>query len=396
VVVVAVSSFGVGLLLALDPLVSQAVGADDTDSVRRNVQRGFLLAAGLMVPSTLLLLPGEMVLTALRQPLETVPVAAAYVRICIPGLLPFYAFVVLRQTLQAMERLRPIVITIFVVNLFNLIADWVLVFGAGPIPSLGPMGSAWATTAARTLLFLVLLVLARKELAPLLSHFDREVLRLQPLWRIIRLGTPIGFQVQLEIIAFAVIALLMGGLGTLQMAAHQVAINLASLTFMVPLGVGTATAIRVGHAIGAGASGGARRAAAAGLLIGASFMSLTAALFIFAPRALASAYTFDFDVVALASLLIPIAGFFQVFDGLQVVAAGALRGAGDTRVPLVVNIVGFWGIGLPTSWVLGFKLGYGPVGLWWGFVAGLGAVAIFLMIRLAWKFHGDIRRIEVD
>jgi len=396
VVIVAVSSFGVGLLLALDPLVSQAVGAHDTSSVRRHVQRGFVLAAALMIPSTLLLLPGEALLTVLRQPPETVPVAAAYVRICIPGLLPFYAFVVLRQTLQAMERLRPIVTTIFVVNIFNLVADWVLVFGAGPVPSFGPIGSAWATTAARTLLFAVLLVLARGELAPLLGRFDREVLRLQPLWRIIRLGTPIGFQVQLEIIAFAVIALLMGGFGTLQMAAHQVAINLASLTFMVPLGVGTATAIRVGHAIGAGASGGARRAAAAGLLIGASFMSLTGALFIFAPRALASAYTSEYDVIALASLLIPIAGFFQIFDGLQVVSAGALRGAGDTRAPLIMNIVGFWCIGLPTSWVLGFKLGYGPEGLWWGFVAGLGSVAVFLLIRLVWRFHGEIRRIHVD
>jgi multidrug resistance protein, MATE family len=214
--------------------------------------------------------------------------------------------------------------------------------------------------------------------------------------RIIRLGTPIGFQVQLEIIAFAVIALLMGGFGTLEMAAHQVAINLASLTFMVPLGVGTATAIRVGHAIGAGASGGARRAAAAGLLIGTSFMSGTGALFIFAPRALASAYTSEYEVIALASLLIPIAGFFQIFDGLQVVSAGALRGAGDTQAPLIVNIIGFWCIGLPTSWLLGFKLGYGPEGLWWGFVAGLGAVAVFLLIRLAWRFHGDIRRIDVD
>ncbi len=210
VVVVAVSSFGVGLLLALDPLVAQAVGAGDTDGVRRNVQRGFLLAVALMVPSALLLLPTEAVLTALRQPPETVPVAAAYVRICIPGLLPFYAFVVLRQTLQAMHNLRAIVATIVVVNLFNLVADWALVFGAGPLPPLGPVGSAWATTVARTLLFLVLLVLARKELAPLLGRIDRDALLAKPLWRIIRLGTPIGFQVQLEIIAFAIIALLMG------------------------------------------------------------------------------------------------------------------------------------------------------------------------------------------
>ena len=396
VAIIAVSSFGIGLLLALDPLVAQAVGAGDTVAIRRSVQRGMVLAIGLMVPSTLLLMPIETVLTVLRQPPETVPIAAAYVRICIPGLLPFYGFVVLRQSLQAMGRLRPIVITIVVVNLFNLVADWALVFGAGPIPQLGPVGSAWATTAARTLLFVVLMIAARTELAPLLGRFDRAVLQLQPLWRTVRLGTPIGFQVQLEMVAFAVIALLMGGLGTVQMAAHQVAINLASLTFMVPLGVSSAAAVRVGRAIGAGDDGGARRAAAAGLLIGAGFMSLMAALFIGAPRLLATAYTSVEEVVVLAAMLIPVAGYFQIFDGLEVVSAGVLRGAGDTRAPLFVNIVGFWCVGLPTSITLAFKLGYGPQGLWWGLVAGLGAVAAFLLTRVAWKFRGRIARVEVE
>ncbi len=395
VMIIAVSSFGIGMLLALDPLVAQAVGAGDTVTVRRSVQRGLLIALGLMAPSILLLLPAEPILTFFRQPPEIVPVAADYIRICIPGLLPFYGFVVLRQSLQAMERMRPIVMTIVVVNLFNLFADWILVYGVGPVPQLGPIGSAWATTAARTLLFVVLFVVARKELGPLLNRLDREAFRSGPLWRLVRLGTPIGFQVQLEIIAFAVIALLMGGFGTVQMAAHQVAINLASLTFMVPLGVGSAAAVRVGQAIGAGDSDGARRAAAASLLIGAGFMSLMAALFIGAPRLLATAYTSMEEVVVLAALLIPVAGYFQIFDGLQVVSAGVLRGAGDTRAPLVVNIVGFWFIGLPTSLLLGFRLGFGPQGLWWGFVAGLGAVAVFLLARIAWRFHGDISRVEV-
>jgi len=369
VMLMAVYSFGIGLLLALDPLVAQAVGAGDEVAVRRSVQRGMILAVALMVPTTLILMPVETALTILRQPPETVPLAAAYVRICIPGLLPFYAFFVLRQSLQAIGRLRPIVITIVAVNLFNLVADWALVFGAGPIPQLGPIGSAWATTAARTLLFLVLLIAARKELAPFLGRFDRAVLRLQPLWRMVRLGTPIGFQVQLELVAFAVIALLMGGLGTVQM---------------------------VGRAIGAGDGDGARRAASAGLLIGAGFMSLMAALFIGAPRLLATAYTSVEEVVVLAALLIPIAGYFQIFDGLQVVSAGVLRGAGDTRAPLFVNIVGFWFIGLPTSLVLAFKLGYGPAGLWWGLVVGLGAVAAFLLTRVTWKFRGPIARVVVE
>ena len=396
VAIVAVSSFGIGMLLALDPLVAQAVGAGDTVAVRRSVQRGLLIAIGLMVPSILLLLPGEAILTFFHQPPEVVPVAAAYIRICIPGLLPFYGFVVLRQSLQAMEMMRPIVLTIVVVNLFNLVADWVLVYGVGPVPQLGPIGSAWATTAARTLLFVVLFVVARKELGPLLNRLDRKAFRWVPLWNLVRLGTPIGFQVQLEIIAFAVIALLMGGFGTVQMAAHQVAINLASLTFMVPLGVGSAAAIRVGQAIGAGDSDGARRAAASSLLIGAGFMSLMAAIFIGAPRLLATAYTSVDGVVALAAALIPIAGYFQIFDGLQVVSAGVLRGAGDTRAPLVVNILGFWLIGLPTSLLLGFRLGFGPQGLWWGFVAGLGAVAVFLLARIGSKFRGDISRVNVD
>ena len=396
VAIVAVSSFGVGLLLALDPLVAQAVGAGDQVAIRRSVQRGMILAIGLMIPSTLVLLPIETVLTVFRQPPETVPIAASYVHICIPGLMPFYGFVVLRQSLQAMGRLRPIVVTIVVVNLFNLVADWALVFGAGPIPQLGPVGSAWATTTARTLLFVVLLIVARKQLAPLLARFDRAVLRFQPLWKTVRLGTPIGFQVQLEILAFAVIALLMGGLGTLQMAAHQVTINLASLTFMVPLGVSSAAAVLVGKAIGAGDGPGARRAASAGLLIGAGFMSLMAALFIGAPRLLATAYTSVEEVVALAAILIPIAGYFQIFDALQVVSAGVLRGAGDTRAPLLVNIVGFWFIGLPTSLVLAFELGYGPTGLWWGLVVGLGVVAAFLMTRVAWKFRSQIARVAVE
>jgi MATE family multidrug resistance protein len=396
VAVMIVSSFGFGFLLALDPLVAQAVGAEDQVGIRRALQRGMVLSFFLMVPTTLLLMPVEAVLTILRQPPETVPIAAAYVKICIPGLLPYYGFFVLRQTLQAMSRLRPIVLTIVIVNLFNLVADWVLVFGAGPIPQLGPIGSAWATTAARTLLFAVLLVAARHELTPLLRRFDRAVLRLEPLWRMIRLGIPIGFQVQLELVAFAVIALLMGGLGTLQMAAHQVTINLASLTFMVPLGVSSAAAVLVGRAIGGGDGGGARRAASAGLIIGSSFMALMAMLFIGMPRLLAGAYTSVDEVITLAALLIPIAGYFQVFDGFQVVSAGVLRGAGDTRVPLLINIVGFWCIGFPTSLALAFRFGFGPQGLWWGLVVGLATVAAALLIRVAWKFHGSIARIEID
>jgi MATE family multidrug resistance protein len=395
VAVITVSSFGVGVSLGIDPLLNQALGARDRNAFRRAVQRGFFLACLLMIPTTLLLVPVGRVLSALGQPPEIVPLATAYSHISIPGLLPFYAWVVLRLTLQAMGRLRPIVATVLGVNLFNLVADWVLVFGAGPIPQLGPIGSAWASTIARTLLLAVILIVDREDLWPLL-RWDRESFRRRPMMRTIRLGLPIGFHLQLEIVAFSVIAVLMGGLGTTTMAAHQVAINLASLTFMVPLGVSQATAVRVGNAIGAGASERARRAASSGLILGAGFMSLTAVLFIGLPGWLARAYTSVDEVLVLAVALIPIAGFFQVFDGLQVVAAGILRGAGDTRAPLVVNILGFWLVGLPTSLVLGFKLDYGPEGLWWGLVVGLGAVATFLLLRVSWKLRGEIERVDLE
>ena len=395
VAVITISAFGIGVLLGIDPLLNQALGARDRNAFKRSAQRGFILAAALMIPSTLFLLPIGAILALLGQPAEIVPLAAAYARISIPGLLPFYGWVVLRLALQAMGRLTPIVATVIVVNIFNLVADWVLVFGAGPIPQLGPIGSAWASTIARTLLFVILLVVDRKDLLPLF-RFDRESIRWMPLVRTFRLGLPIGFNLQLEIVAFSVIALLMGGLGTIPMAAHQVAINIASLTFMVPLGVAQATAVRVGNAIGAGDGDGARRAASSGLILGAGFMVLTALLFIGMPGMLARAYTSVEGVVLLAATLIPIAGFFQVFDGLQVVAAGVLRGAGDTRVPLVVNILGFWLVGLPTSLVLGFRLGFGPQGLWWGLVAGLFAVAVFLLTRVAFKLRGEIERVEVE
>jgi MATE family multidrug resistance protein len=210
------------------------------------------------------------------------------------------------------------------------------------------------------------------------------------------LGVPIGVQYLLEYGAFAAAALLMGVLGTTQMAAHQIAINLASFTFMVPLGVSTATAVMVGQAIGAGDETRARRAAIAGIIIGTAFMCASALVFRLFPGALARAYTADVEVVALAATLIPIAGVFQVFDGIQAVAAGVLRGIGDTHAPAVINVVGFWLIGLPVSWALAFRLGGGAVGLWWGIVVGLAAVALILLGRVRVRLGHSMRRVIID
>jgi MATE family multidrug resistance protein len=393
--VMTVSAFAIGLLLALDPVVAQAVGAHDEPAVRRAVQRGLLLAAAITIPATLLLLPVEPILTLLRQPQGTVPIAAGYVYRSLPGLLPFFGFVVLRQTLQAHERMRPIVVNIIAANLLNLVLDIVLVFGLLGAPAMGAFGAAWATTVCRYVLFLGLLFADRSELLPLLSRVDPESLRLQPLLAMVRLGAPIGIQIQLELAAFGVIGLLMGGLGTIEIAAHQVAINLASLTFMVPLGVASASAVRVGHAVGRADDHGARRAAASAMVCGAGFMACTALLFLALPRALAGVYTSDVQVVALAAALIPIAGVFQIFDGVQVVSSGILRGLGDTRAPMVINVLGFWLVGMPVSLGLAFPLELGPRGLWWGLVAGLAAVAALLLLRISRRLSRPMVRVVV-
>ncbi|HEX5041469.1 MAG TPA: MATE family efflux transporter [Candidatus Polarisedimenticolaceae bacterium] len=388
--------FPFGVLTALDPLFSQAVGAGDRTAVARDLRRGVALAALLAVPFSLLQWPAGGVLAFLGQPPEVVPVAASYVRASIPGVFPFLAFLVLRQALQALSRIGPVVAAIVGANLLNAGLNVVLIYGAGPVPALGAVGSAWASTVSRWALVAGLLLTGGGELRHLVLARARGAVTLPLLARTLRLGSPIGAQYLLEIGAFAVVGLLMGHLGAVEVAAHQVTLNLASLTFMVPLGISTAAAVRVGHAVGRGDPGAARRAAAAALVLGAGFMALCGAFFLAFPGALVRRYTADAPVVALAVLLLPIAGVFQVFDGLQVVAAGILRGLGHMRTAMVVNVLGFWGFGVPVSLFLAFRVGLGPVGLWWGLVAGLSGVAVVLLWRVRTGLRGTLRRLRVD
>jgi len=388
--------FGIGVLMALDPVVAQAVGAKDEPAIARGMQRGIVLAAVLSVPSSLLLLTAGPILTLLQQPDELVPVAAGYALRVMPGVFPFLAFVSVRQGLQAMHRLAPIVVTILAANVINAALNYVMVFGKLGVPAMGAYGSAWATTASRWIMALALVMLAWRDLKPNLLPVLPESLASQPLWRMIRLGLPIGIQLQLEMAAFGAIAIFMGLLGTVEVAGHQVAINLASMTFMVPLGVSMAAAVMVGNAVGRGDSVAARRYARAALYTGAGFMAATAGIFLTMPGLLARIYTSEPAVLLLAASLIPIAGVFQVFDGLQVVCVGILRGLGDTRAPMVVALVGFWLIGTPVSVLLGFATPLRAAGLWWGILAGLAAVATFLLARVRFKMRRDLARVVID
>ena len=388
--------FGMGVLFALDPIVAQALGARDELAVRRGLQRGLVLAAVVTVPVSLALLTVRPVLEFAGQPAEIVPAAAGYVYRTVPSVWPFYVFVVLRQTLQAHHRTGAIMFTIVVSNLLNAGLNYVWIYGELGFPAMGLLGSAWATTVSRWFMAALLLVLGWRHLGHYLRRLAPNLLDPAALGRMLRIGAPIGAQFVLESGAFGVVALLMGWLGVTQVAAHQVVLNFASLTFMVPLGVASAAAVIVGHAVGRGDAAGVRRSTVAALAVGAGFMAVMAVLLIGAPELLSRAYTSDPGVLALAVLLMPIAGVFQVFDGLQVVSIGLLRGLGDTRVPMLVNIVGFWCIGIPVSLTLGFVVGYGAVGLWWGLVVGLVIVATFLIARVRQREQQDFARVVID
>jgi MATE family multidrug resistance protein len=391
-----VAVFGMGVLFALDPVISQAVGADDDVGIARGLQRGVLLALGLSILAMVLLLPAGPVLSALGQPDEVVPTAARYARGLVAGVFPFYGFVVLRQCLQAMGRVRAIVVVVVAANLVNVLLNWMLIYGHAGFPALGAVGSAWATSASRWFMVLALLLTTWPVLSRYARPLRRDALARAPLERLLRVGAPVGAQQWLEFGVFGAAGLLMGWVGALALASHQVALQLAALTFMVPVGVAQATSVLVGQAVGRSDPHAARRATGAGVLVGVGFMALTALMFLALPEPLARAFSADPGVVRAAALLLPIAGVFQVFDGLQVVASGALRGVGDTRVPMLVNLVGFWGVGLPACVWFGFGLDGGPEGIWWGLALGIGVVGTLLAYRIKRRFGRELRRLVID
>ncbi len=387
---------GMGVLLGLDPVVSQAVGAGDDAGAARATRRGMVLAVLLTIPIAVVHWPAAAALRLLGQHEPILPAAQAYCRASIVGLAPFLFVTVMRQSLQARRRVRPILIAIVVANVLNALLDWVLIFGHLGAPAMGAVGSGWATSISRWFLAALIAALAWPDLRSTFVPWTRDAFDVAAMRRVVAIGLPIGAQVGLEMAAFNVTGLLIGRMGDEQLAGHTAALSLAALTFMVPLGVGIAASVLVGHAVGRGDAPSARRAAGAGFLCGVGFMAASALVLLGAPRLLAQAYTDDAAVVAVAASLIPIAGVFQVFDGAQVVASGILRGAGETRVPAAANLVGYWIVGIPIGWTLATRADLGARGLWWGLTFGLVAVAALLAWRVVHVLRGDVRRTTIE
>ncbi len=398
--------FGSGTLFALDPLVSQAFGAGDRRAVSGHLQRGLILATALAVPVSLLMIDTGPLLRALGEPPGVAAGATLYIRWLILGNLPFLLFYALRQTLQAMSIVWPSLVAIAAANLVNGLTNYALIFGHWGCPRLGAPGSACATAAARWMMFLLMLLAARRPLRGTVdalagwrawaAHWRGSGAwrgLAQGLTKMLRIGLPIGLHLAFELSMFVAVALLMGRFGTAAIAGHQVAIMLCALSFMVPVGIAGAASTRTGNAIGRGDLPAARLTAAVCLAMGAGVMSLFSAAFALGPRQLAALFTPDLDVIEAAARLLPIAAVFQVFDGTQVVSAGILRGTADTALPAAGALVGYGLLGLPIGCLLAFRGGLGPPGLWWGVTLGLGVVAALNLARIVHRFRGPMTRV---
>ena len=379
----------VGVLVAVQPTVAQAVGAGDDAAAGRGARQGLWLATALGVPFTVGLGFMDDVFLWTGQAPETAALAADYVAAIRWGFVPNLWFTALRGLCEGDARPRPVLVVTLLGVAFNAGLNYVLMFGAWGAPALGLVGTGWSSAVTITVMFVALAVyvrrgpLARFRVFAGLRRPDPDALA-----ALFRLGWPIGVGFGLEAGLFTAATLVVGRLPDheVALAAHQIALNAASVTFMVPLGIGMAGGIRVGQAAGAGDPDGAARAGWTAAGLGAVFMTVSALVFWLRPGWVIRLYAGpapEPEVAALAAALLGIAAVFQLFDGVQAAVAGALRGLKDTRVPMAVAAVAYWGVGLTVGGALGLSAGAGARGLWWGLTLGLAVAAVGLSARFA-------------
>jgi MATE family multidrug resistance protein len=383
----AASIFGMGLLLGLDTLVSQAYGAGKLGECRGWLIQGLYLALFATPPVMGLLWWGVPRLAGLGIHPSVLEATVPFLKALTWGTLPLFIYSALRRYLQARGVVKPVMYTLLAANLFNAFADWVLVYGKLGAPAMGVEGAGWATTMSRMFLAsglaMTVLIHDRGRKADVAGVSRRPSPAL--LARLLALGLPAAVHVTLEVGVFAAATTLAGMLDPVSLAAHHVVLDIASVTFMIPLGLSSAGAVRVGQALGRREPDAAQYAGWTALMLGAAFMTFAAVVFVAAPGGLIAIFTDDPAVVGTAASLMLIAAAFQLFDGLQGVSAGTMRGAGDTRTPVVCTVVAYWIIGLPLGYVLAFRGGLGIAGLWIGLAAGLAVAGLSLLGAWALK-----------
>ena len=386
--------FGTGLMLGLDTLVSHSYGADDLADAHRSLVNGVYLSLAAAPLLMLIIRLSEPLLRSLHIDSAVLSQAVPYLRAINWGTLPLLLYFVFRRYLQGISLVKPVMFSLLSANLLNLLGNWALIYGHLGFQALGTVGSGWSTCIGRIYMAGVLLVYClyydlryKTGLrdASRWPHFPR-------VWRLVTLGVPAAAQLGLEVAVFAVATALIGRLGAVPLASHQIALNTASFTYMVPLGIGSAAAVRVGQALGRRDGHGASRAGWTALTLGAMFMSGAAIAFWAVPHYIVRIYTPNPTVIQAATGLLFVAAFFQLFDGLQAVATGALRGAGDTRTPMICSGAFYWLVGLPLGAFLCFHLGWGAPGLWTGLCIALvliGCVLLYFWRRRERSFASE-------
>lgn len=383
-----VTLFIMGVLMAVSPLAAHAFGAGDRPLVASIVRQSAWIALVGSAAGILVLSQAESLMTAIGVAPELIPKASGYAAAISWGLPAIMLFYVLRFASEAVSQTRPLLLVAVVGLLLNILADWVLMYGKLGFPPLGAVGTGYASAIVQWAMFLVLLAWVWR--APVFRPFRLFERVERPRWSMIReqlgLGLPIAVSVFMEGGLFSAVGLLMATLGTTAVAGHQIAVNWGALMFMVPLGLAGGITVRVGQALGRGSPADARFAGMVGLVLCVVFMTISALFMLAFRKQIVGLYTDDATVTAMAMSLLFVAAAYQLFDGLQVGAAGVLRGYKDTRVPMIMTLIAYWGIGFQVAWFMGIRQQGGPVWVWIGLVAGLLAAGVLLTMRF-WRRH---------
>ena len=377
-----VAIFGGGLLLGMDTFVAHAFGREDLDDARHSLLNGLVLALALTPVLMLAISFWPALMRRFGVSPDLVEPMRPYLLALNWGTLPLLAYFALRRYLQAVNVAHPIMFALISANIVNVIGNWILIYGHLGFRAMGITGSGWSTCLARACMALCLAItllwVESKRLQPgWMSTLRIDVRRMSAL---LKLGAPAATQILCEIGAFSAATALCARLGPVPLAGHEIALNCAALTFMVPLGISSAAAVRVGQQLGRRDPDGARRAGWSAILIGVGFMACSGSVFVSLPKMIARLFTPNPAVIQVGAQLLLVAAAFQLFDGLQTVATGALRGAGDTRTPMLANFFAYWLAGLPLGYVLCFRLGWGALGIWIGLCGGLIIIGSALLI----------------
>jgi MATE family multidrug resistance protein len=375
--------FGIGISMGLTPLVSKAYGKGKTNQISRLFSNSLLINFSTSLVLFGIVLIFSQNLSILGQPEDVKDLALPFLLIITASLVPLMVFQVFKQFLEGLSQTKQAMFITIAANLVNVFLNWLLIWGYWGFPELGFLGAAWATLISRVLMMVLMgaYVLYSKRFA----DFGLRILGFKPNWtlcqRILKIGIPTGFQFIFEVSAFSAAAIMMGWIGVNALAGHQIALNLASISYMMATGLATAGMIRVSHYIGKEDYKGMREAGMVAFGMVATFMFVCALVFFLLRFFLPTLYIDDPQVISLAASLLVLAGLFQLSDGIQVVGLGVLRGLEDVKVPTIVTFLAYWGLGLPLGYLLAFKVGFAEKGIWIGLFIGLTLTAGMLLYR---------------